>query len=250
MIELPETFDTYLIPGTNVLRNLIGATTVTELEAAENDLVSARMLEFQSNLPVAQGTLRQLQQIHRQLFQDIYDWAGQIRTVDIVKGSSQVFQPLAFFDVGVQYAERILDRDIKTARTQEAQNQTATVMNAMPLSGSLGAIRSALAGDPRFADPCGRRSTAARHAPTSLTKPRTSTHGKSPNNSRRNRACGISRNEARSCVNMLSCDCLTWLVCECMFYRSPSIGMLTSSCQWACPARVWKVPPRVSMMVR
>lgn len=38
---------------------------------------------------------------------------------------------------------------------QEAQNQTATVMNAMPLSGSLGAIRSALAGDPRFADPCG-----------------------------------------------------------------------------------------------
>ena len=144
MIELPETFDTYLIPGTNVLRNLIGATTVTELEAAENDLVSARMLEFQSNLPVAQGTLRQLQQIHRQLFQDIYDWAGQIRTVDIVRGSSQVFQPLAFFDVGVQYAERILDRDIKTARTQEAQNQTATVMNAMPLSGSLGAIRSAL----------------------------------------------------------------------------------------------------------
>ena len=82
MIELPETFDTYLIPGTNVLRNLIGATTVTELEAAENDLVSARMLEFQSNLPVAQGTLRQLQQIHRQLFQDIYDWAGQIRTVE------------------------------------------------------------------------------------------------------------------------------------------------------------------------
>ena len=61
-----------------------------------------------------------------------------------MKGSSQVFQPLAFFDVGVQYAERILDRDIKTARTQEAQNQTATVMNAMPLSG-----------DPRFADPCG-----------------------------------------------------------------------------------------------
>lgn len=25
VIELPETFDTYLIPGTNVLRNLIGA---------------------------------------------------------------------------------------------------------------------------------------------------------------------------------------------------------------------------------
>lgn len=34
-------------------------------------------------------------------------------------------------------------------------------------------------------------------------------------------------------MNMPSCDCLTWLVCECMFYRSPSIErLLTSSCQW------------------
>ena len=110
-MNCPKPLNPYLISGTNVLRNLIGATTVTELEAAENDLVSARMLEFQSNPPVAQGTLRQLQQIHRQLFQDIYDWAGQIRTVDIAKGSSQVFQSLAFFDVGVQYAERMLKED-------------------------------------------------------------------------------------------------------------------------------------------
>ena len=54
-----------------------------------------------------------------------------------------------------QIAERILDRDIKTARAQATRNQNATVMNAMPLSSSLGVIRSALAGDPRFADPCG-----------------------------------------------------------------------------------------------
>lgn len=95
-MNCPKPLNPYLISGTNVLRNLIGATTVTELEADENDLVSARMLELQSNLPAAQGTLRQLQQIHRQLFQDIYDWAGQIRTVDIAKGSSQVFQSLVF----------------------------------------------------------------------------------------------------------------------------------------------------------
>ena len=44
-------------------------------------------------------------------------------------------------------------------------------------------------------------------------------------------------------------DCLTWLVCECMFYRPPSIGMPASSCQWACSVWVWKVPTCVSMMV-
>ena len=35
-------FDPYLIPGTNVLRNLVGATDEDALAAAENDLCSAR----------------------------------------------------------------------------------------------------------------------------------------------------------------------------------------------------------------
>ena len=39
------------------------------------------------------------------------------------------------------------------------------------------------------------------------------------------------------------------LICECMFYRPPSIGMPASSCQWACSVWVWKVPTCVSMMV-
>lgn len=111
MIELPNAFDPYLIPGTHILRNLVGATTAKELEAAENDFVSIRILELQSAPPKAQGTLEQLQWIHHQLFQDIYDWAGHIRTVDIAKGNSQVFQPLAVFDMGVQYCERTLAED-------------------------------------------------------------------------------------------------------------------------------------------
>ena len=106
---------------------------------------------------------------------------------------------------------------VKTARTRAAQNQTATVMNAMPLSGSFGAIRSALVGDPRFADPCGEALYGRMRAPssrssirttpltrTTSTKPRTSTHGKSPNGSRRNRMYGISRNDRAS-----GSDCAT-----------------------------------------
>ncbi|MCH9277224.1 Fic family protein [Bifidobacterium amazonense] len=111
MIELPEAFDPYLIPGTNILRNLVGATTADELEAAENDFVSVRILELREHPPKADGTLEQLQWIHHQLFQDVYDWAGQIRTVDIAKGTGQVFQPLAVFGMGVQYCERTLRED-------------------------------------------------------------------------------------------------------------------------------------------
>lgn len=48
--------DPYLIPGTNVLRNLVGATDEDALAAAENDLCSARAAILRENLPPAEGT--------------------------------------------------------------------------------------------------------------------------------------------------------------------------------------------------
>lgn len=73
---MARVFDPYLIPGTNVLRNLVGATDEDALAAAENDLCSARAAILRENLPPAEGTLEQLRRIHRFLFQDVYDWAG------------------------------------------------------------------------------------------------------------------------------------------------------------------------------
>lgn len=68
--------DPYLISGTNVLWNLVGATDEDVLAVAENDLCSARAAMLRENLPPAEGTLEQLRRIHRFLFQDMYDWAG------------------------------------------------------------------------------------------------------------------------------------------------------------------------------
>ncbi|MFT8574019.1 MAG: hypothetical protein ABF770_09915, partial [Bifidobacterium aquikefiri] len=42
----------------------------------------------------AEGTVSQLQWIHHYLFQDVYEWAGRIRTIDMSKGGGSVFQPL------------------------------------------------------------------------------------------------------------------------------------------------------------
>lgn len=57
---MARVFDPYLIPGTNVLRNLVGATDEDALAAAENDLCSARAAILRENLPPAEGTLEQL----------------------------------------------------------------------------------------------------------------------------------------------------------------------------------------------
>lgn len=85
--------DPYLIPGTNVLRNLVGATDEDALAAAENDLCSARAAILREDLPPAEGTLEQLRRIHRFLFQDVYDWAGEIRVfcqIEVVQNSVSV----------------------------------------------------------------------------------------------------------------------------------------------------------------
>jgi cell filamentation protein len=103
--------DPYLIPGTNVLRNKVNAQTEQELAAAENDLVNARYSKLSSTPLTADGTVKQLQWIHHFLFQDVYAWAGQIRTIDMSKGGGSVFQPLQLFTTGVQYAETTLRDD-------------------------------------------------------------------------------------------------------------------------------------------
>jgi cell filamentation protein len=103
--------DPYLIPGTNVLRNKVNAQSEQALADAENDLVNARYSKLASMPLRAEGTVSQLQWIHHFLFQDVYEWAGRIRTIDMSKGGGSVFQPLQLFSTGVLYAEETLRND-------------------------------------------------------------------------------------------------------------------------------------------
>ena len=41
----------------------------------------------------------------------MYDWAGEIRTIDMGKGEGLPFQPLELFDIGVRYSEGVLRGD-------------------------------------------------------------------------------------------------------------------------------------------
>ena len=106
-----EVFDPYLIPHTRVLKNKLNVQTQEDLDFFENDLVSVRSYKLYENLPHAKGTVKQLQWIHHYLFQDVYDWAGQIRTIDMSKGGGEPFHPLEYMDVGIRYCEQTLKND-------------------------------------------------------------------------------------------------------------------------------------------
>ena len=81
--------DTYCYPGTDVLRNKAEITNAEDLDAYEGELSTLRSIEILENPVAGQFNLAHLQRIHLALFQDIYDWAGEIRTVDISHGNSR-----------------------------------------------------------------------------------------------------------------------------------------------------------------
>lgn len=81
--------DTYCYPGCSVLRNKADLTNQTELDAFEADITAVRLVELGENPVEGQFDLQHLQRIHYALFQDVYEWAGEIRTVDISRQKSR-----------------------------------------------------------------------------------------------------------------------------------------------------------------
>ncbi len=76
-------------PATGVLKNRLGISDATTLEQTEAQFVAARARELTHQPIPGAFDLPHLQAIHRHLFGDLYDWAGQLRTVDLIKDTSR-----------------------------------------------------------------------------------------------------------------------------------------------------------------
>ena len=79
--------DRYCYPGSEVLKNRLNIEDKNALSEAERDITELAAEEIEFEPPPYD--LATLQRIHRQLFGDIYDWAGDIRTVDVSKGDTR-----------------------------------------------------------------------------------------------------------------------------------------------------------------
>lgn len=79
--------DSYCYEGTRVLKNLLDLQDQTELDFAEMRATGHRIAQISPGF--CQYNLAGLQKIHACLFQDIYSWAGHLRTVDISKGRTR-----------------------------------------------------------------------------------------------------------------------------------------------------------------
>ncbi|MDR1295614.1 MAG: Fic family protein [Bifidobacteriaceae bacterium] len=73
-------WDSYFWPGTQVLRNLPGVREQDQLNTLELMAAKSRTFELATGPLDGCFDLDHMQRIHRHLFQDIYEWAGKLRT--------------------------------------------------------------------------------------------------------------------------------------------------------------------------
>ena len=92
-----------------ILENKLGITSSAKLATQEERLSKKRALElFESGMldKLEPGTFKTLQVIHKQLFMDIYDFAGKVRSVNIAKGGFR-FVPAMYLLDALKQIERM-----------------------------------------------------------------------------------------------------------------------------------------------
>lgn len=81
--------DPYLDPSTGILKNLLGIVSQDELNKAEADISYAVLIGLSDNPIPGNFDLPHFQAVHQALFRSLYDWAGELRTVELSKGSTR-----------------------------------------------------------------------------------------------------------------------------------------------------------------
>ena len=97
--------DIYCYPNSSVLKNKLDLLEQDRLDAFEADITLARIISIENNPIKGSFDFDHLKRIHFEIFQDIYEWAGEVRRVDILRESSR-FANVRMIDRAVEYIFR------------------------------------------------------------------------------------------------------------------------------------------------
>ena len=120
----------FQLPGTATLKNKLGLTESDALSAAVAQFTARRLAELQAS-PIRGGfDSSHLQEIHRYLYQDVFDWAGELRHIekggapssDLESALNRIFDRLSRENL-----LRGLDKDAWTRRASEHVDELCTL---------------------------------------------------------------------------------------------------------------------------
>lgn len=75
-----STWDDYFIPGSTTLRNLFSETDSVRLRVLEEAATTVRIAQLAQNPLPDNFDYAHFKAVHRHIFQDVYEWAGEERT--------------------------------------------------------------------------------------------------------------------------------------------------------------------------
>ena len=80
-----DAWQSYIYPDTGTLRNKLDERDGEKLQKAERSMTTRRL----ADLPRTPHTPEGYKQIHKHLFQDVYEWAGKVRNVEMHRSDPQ-----------------------------------------------------------------------------------------------------------------------------------------------------------------
>lgn len=112
--------DPYILEN-GTLKNLLNITDEKELKKAERDIGFAKLMDI-GELSNEKCDVELLKKIHKHIFEDIFDWAGEFRTVPMIKIEEVI--PM----VSIDYAQpknikKDLESEVKKLEKENWQNK-------------------------------------------------------------------------------------------------------------------------------
>jgi cell filamentation protein, protein adenylyltransferase len=102
-------WDPYLDLRTGVLRNRLGITDPAEFARVEADFTSARIAQLWRHPLPGHYDLAHLQRFHQVIFGDLFEWAGELRTVTLGKGGALFCHPHELVPTAARVFSRLAD---------------------------------------------------------------------------------------------------------------------------------------------
>jgi cell filamentation protein len=91
--------DPYIYPGTDVLINKFGFRNQADLDKVESDFTVLKLAELSERPLPGNYDISHLREMHKYAFEDVFDWAGNFRTINIEKPEQ------ALAGLSVEYSE-------------------------------------------------------------------------------------------------------------------------------------------------
>ncbi|HFI0119406.1 TPA: Fic/DOC family protein [Streptococcus suis] len=126
--EYLDSENQYTYPNSSVLINKLGITDPIKAQRNEHLLVTKR-LSYLRIKPIEIRSIKDVLAVHHYLFQDLYSWAGQYRTVNISK-SGNAFMPIQSFGASEIFLNKLIENFHQSAHSRsEVIQQLAEILD-------------------------------------------------------------------------------------------------------------------------